>query len=445
MKKLKKIIEPVTRIEGHGKITVFIKDGEISSANFDMYLPRGFEKILVGKLVEDVPRITSRICGLCSSAHAIVACKALEKIYDISPSKPSTLMRKLLLIGELIRSHSLHFFYFAFPDILSIQGNNREKYSVQQFSKIEPDLVEKMFRVIKIGNELLDSIGGRVPHPVTSLIGGMSKNLTEKEVVGLQSNLRKGTNMVRGLTEKLIEYMNKIGEPPEIFNIKEPAFMGLNDNGNFNLYEGKIRLIKGKKTLADFEPEQYTQFINIEKKAQGIQANLNGTETLLTGPMARNQIVERYGVYEVHSLMDEVPNSWKESLLYMNFLRLIEILASMYDAILILNDTELTEGYEMPSLKKPVSPTGTGVVEAPRGTLIHQYSVNKNNTVERATIITPTELNLTTIDQKLLQTCRDSYQKTQDLDKLKEDAKMAIRTFDPCVSCATHLVVDVIS
>ncbi|MGQ9721614.1 MAG: Ni/Fe hydrogenase subunit alpha [Candidatus Jordarchaeum sp.] len=441
---MKRIIEPVTRIEGHGKITVFIKDGEISSANFDMYLPRGFEKILEGKLVEDVPRITSRICGLCSSAHAIAACKALEKIYDITPSKPSILMRKLLLIGELVRSHALHFFYFAFPDIISISENNHERYGIQQFSKIEPDLVDKMFRVIKIGNELLDHIGGRVPHPVTSLIGGISKKLTEKEVLGLQSNLRRGTTIVRGIIDKLLEYMNKIGKPPELFNMKDPSFMALNEGGNFNLYEGKFRIIKGKKVLADFEPEQYSKFVNIEKKAQGIQINLNGGEPLLTGPVARNQIVERYGVYEVHSLLDEVPNGWKESLLYSNFLRLIEILASMYDAILILNDPEITEVFEIPIFKEVVSTVGIGVVEAPRGTLIHQYHVNNKNMVEAATIITPTEFNLSAIDQKLLQTCRESYQNKQDVEKLKEDAKMAIRTFDPCVSCATHLVVDVI-
>ncbi len=441
---MKRIIEPVTRIEGHGKVTIFIKNGEVSSANFDMYLPRGFEKILIDKLVEDVPRITSRICGLCSSAHAIAACKAMEKIYDINPSKPSILMRKLLLIGELIRSHSLHFFYFAFPDMISLLENNREKYSIEQLSKVEPELVDKMFKVIKIGNELLDHIGGRVPHPVTSLIGGMSKNLSEKEVVGLQSNLRRGTTIVRQIVEKLLEYMNKIGEPPELFNIKEPVFMGLNENGNFNLYEGNIRIIKDKKILADFEPEQYTKFINVDKKTQGIKTNLNGGEQLLTGPMARNQIVQRYGVYEVHSLLDEITNGWKQNLLYSNFLRLIEILASMYDAILMLNDPDLIEEFEMPSFDKVITPTGTGVVEAPRGTLIHQYRVNKNNLVESATIITATEFNLPTIDQKLLETCKESYQKTQDVEKLKEEAKIAIRTFDPCVSCATHLVVDVV-
>ncbi len=441
---MKKIIEPVTRIEGHGKITVYLNDKEVSNANFDMYLPRGFEKILVGKLVEDVPRITSRICGLCSSAHAIAACKALEKIYDVTPSKSSILMRKLLLAGELIRSHALHFFYFALPDLKALIENDYERYSVQQFSKIETDLVEKLFRVIRIGNELLDRIGGRVPHPVTSVVGGISKKLTEKEVVGLQSNLRRGASTVRGIIEKLLEYMGKIGEPQEFFNMDETAFMALNEGGNFNLYEGKLRITKEKKILADFEPEQYTKYIEIEKKSQGIQIKLNGEKLVLTGPMARNQIIERYGAYEVHSLMEEVPTSWKESLLYSNFLRLIEILASIYDAILILNEPELMEERELPQLNKIATPIGIGVVEAPRGTLIHQYKVNTKNTVESATIITPTELNLPTINQKLLETCRDSYQNTQNIEKLKENAKRVIRTFDPCVSCATHLIVKII-
>ncbi|MBS7249511.1 MAG: Ni/Fe hydrogenase subunit alpha [Candidatus Freyarchaeota archaeon] len=435
---MKKIIEPVTRIEGHAKITVYLNDKEVYNANFDMYLPRGFEKILVGKMVEDVPRITSRICGLCSSAHAIAACKALEKIYDVTPSKSCILMRKLLLAGELMRSHALHFFYFALPDLKAMTENGYEKYSVQQFSKMETDLVEKLFRIIKIGNELLDHIGGRVPHPVTSLVGGVSKKLAEKEVVGLQSNLRRGATTVRGIIEKLLEYMGKIGEPQKFYNIDETAFMALNEGGNFNLYEGKLRIAKGKKVLADFEPEQYPQYIDTEKKSQGIQ--INGEKLVLTGPMARNQIIERYGAYEVHSLMDEVPTSWRESLLYSNFLRLIEILASMYDAILILNEPELIEEQELPQLNKIATPVGIGVVEAPRGTLIHQYKVNTKNIVESATIITPTELNLSTINQKLLETCRDSYQNTQDIEKLKENAKRVIRTFDPCVSCATHLI-----
>ncbi|MEM3594472.1 MAG: nickel-dependent hydrogenase large subunit, partial [Candidatus Jordarchaeaceae archaeon] len=233
---MKKIIEPVTRIEGHGKITVYIKDNEVSNANFDMYLPRGFENILVGKIVEDVPRITSRICGLCSSVHAVAACKALEKIYGITPPKPSILMRKLLLAGELIRSHALHFFYFALPDLKAmIEKNGYGKYSVQQFSQIETDLVDKLLRIIRIGNELLDHIGGRVPHPVTSLIGGVSKKLTEKEVVGLQANLRRGTTTVRGIIDRLIDYMSKIGKPQEFFHINETAFMALNEGGNFNL------------------------------------------------------------------------------------------------------------------------------------------------------------------------------------------------------------------
>lgn len=238
--------------------------------------------------------------------------------------------------------------------------------------------------------------------------------------------------------------MSKIGKPPEIFNINEPTYMALNESGNFNLYEGKIRIIKEKKILADLEPEQYSQFINPEKKSPGIPINLNGGETALTGPMARNQIIERYGVYEVHSLIEEAPTSWKGSLLYSNFLRLIEILASMYDAILILNDPELIEEYELTCLKEIVTPTGIGVVEAPRGTLIHQYEVDTKNLVKTATIITPTELNLPLIDQKLLQICKDSYQTIQDTEKLKENAKMVIRTFDPCVSCATHLLVQII-
>ena len=179
MKKM--IIKPITRIEGHGQLEIFSSKDKLSRVNFSMLDYRGIEKILIGKNIFEIPRLVSKVCGFCAAAHMVASCKAFEKILDIELSYTATLQRQLVLMGEMITNHTIHFAYMALPDLLRLAGG-----------RVEVEIGKKINQLIKIGKNLIEIVGGRSVQPVSIIIGGMSKSLNEKEISLLKKNLKRG-------------------------------------------------------------------------------------------------------------------------------------------------------------------------------------------------------------------------------------------------------------
>ena len=440
MKKTKKMtIKPLTRIEGHGQIEIFVnKDkDEVSRVNFSMLDYRGIEKILIGKKISEIPRLVSKICGFCSAAHIVASCKAVEKALDIEPTYASALSRQLVLIGEIITNHMIHFAYMALPDLLSLASASQENDVILNRSEI----FVKASKLISIGKNLMEIVGGRAIQPVSIIIGGMSKNLTEKEVSLLKRSLKSGIAIAKFFLNFAQEIIEKIDDTVKMFELKNPLYMGLQRDGTYSIYDGRLKIAnEDRETLATFDVNDYDKFI-IDNRIKTSSLTSSSTQErgrgFLVGPLARYHITNEYGVYEVHEILKDF-QKWDENILMMNVLRLIEILVCLYKGLLILDNTEITK-------EQPVFVTSTklkydnifSAVEAPRGTLIHYYKVNENMTADDVKIHVPTELNTFSIHEILNRICQKEFTKNKSLETVQETAKFIVRSFDPCISCSS--------
>ena len=181
MKILKKVIELCSRIEGQGKINYFIQNDEIEHVEFELSALRGFENILVGKKLKDIPRIVSRICGMCHASQTIASCKAIEEIYGIAPSFQSTIIRKVLMTAELIKSHIIHFFFHSLPDLLELFQEEKNYIDIHNLINFDPQLTSIVYDLIKTGTEIDNILGGRVNHLITSIPGGIVYKPSKKK------------------------------------------------------------------------------------------------------------------------------------------------------------------------------------------------------------------------------------------------------------------------
>jgi F420-non-reducing hydrogenase large subunit len=435
MKKM--TIKPVPRVEGHGQIEIFASKDEVSRVNFSMLDYRGIEKILIGKKIFEVPSLVSKICGFCAAAHMVNAVKAFETILDIEPTYASVLCRQLVLIGETITNHTIHFTYMALPDLLDLASASQENEIILDQSEI----FVKASKLIKIGKNLIDIVGGRSVQPVSIIIGGMSKNLTDKEINVLKKNLKSGITTIKFFLNLLQDIFEKIDGTIKMFDLRDVLYMGLQKDGLWGIYDGSLKITDDEReTLATFDVNEYNEFIvdnRINASKLTPSRNPKKESNLLVGPLARYHIINEYGVYEVHEILKDF-QKWDRSILFSNALRLIEILVCLYKGLLILDNKELAK--EQPvfsTFSKMKYENAFSAVEAPRGTLIHNYKVNENLVVEDARIYVPTELNLFSIHEILNRTCKEEFTKKKSLENVQETAKLIVRSFDPCISCSS--------
>ncbi len=440
---MKKTIALCTRVEGHGQLNFFLEKNEIDRVNFEIQAIRGFENILTKKKVLDVPRIASRVCGLCYASQTIASCKAIEDALHIQPSEQSIKLRRLLMVGELINSNSMHFFFQAFPDLFIILKGQECPLSLEELVRFDPQLTTNMFELIKIGKELEEYIGGRSTHPITPIIGGISYAPSKKRIGMARKLIQKAINNVKWVIERYQEIFSGT-EPPEDFILNEPIYLGIHNRGIYDTYEGMLQLKRGASILADFKKEDYYQYIdkleNVKGELPGIYALVKGQHRILVGPLARYHIVSDYKSDEVASYLKFIEKSWQNNLIISNYLRLIEILAKCYEGLDILEDTTLSTPIELTlsNLKFEKETEGIGIVEAPRGTLIHHYHINTKGELSNVKLLVATEINIPIINELLTKQSKKLYTQFQNLEQVKSHAQMLLRSFDPCISCATH-------
>lgn len=434
---MKTTVAMCTRVEGHGDIKIFFQKNEISNINFEIQAVRGFENILLNKKLVDVPHIVSRVCGLCYASQTIASCKAIESMFEIEPSSQSIMLRRLLMIGELINSHSMYFFFQAFPDLFVLLKGQGTPKSLEDLIRFDPQLTNYMFELIKAGRELANIFGGRFTHPITPVIGGMANSPSKKNLGVARKYLQKIVENLRWIIDKYQEFVSGV-TPPEEFNLEKPTFLGMHNKGKYDNYTGTLRLKQDEDILADFPADEYSNYIDRDRTLPGIYAHIKGDRKLLVGPFARYNIIEDYGIPDAKVALEAIDKTWKKNLLISNYLRLIEMLTLGYEGLKILEDSKLTNPIDILPQTSIKRPEGIGIVEAPRGTLIHHYQTNNKMVLEKAQLLVATEINIPTINDVLTKQGQKLYVKSQDLEKVKQHAQMIVRTFDPCISCATH-------
>jgi coenzyme F420-reducing hydrogenase alpha subunit len=433
---MKKIIEICTRVEGHGVVNVFLdnQNESVSHVDFELEAIRGFENILLKKNLLDVPKIASRICGLCHVSQTIASCKAIESIYDVQVPERSILLRKLLMTGELIKSHSVHFFFQSFPDLCKLFNLNHKILTPYDLIKFDPQLTSNMYDLIKIGNDIDKLFGGRSIHPLTVVPGGLIYKPSRKTLPLAIRFFQKALVNLEYVINKFIELFSELN-PPTYFDLPECSFLGLTNQGKFERYAGLLRKWSNESEFVDFSDKDYPKYFNKDPELRGINFEKGGN--VLVGPLSRYHIIEDYGIGEINDYISNFNKLWYKNLLFTNFLRLLELYVEIKRGIDILDHPALKNREFSPTFDSVKKKDGIGVVEAPRGILMHHYHLDKNNSIDHVKLFIATEFNMPLINQMITKYAQELFEK-QDVNEVKKDIQTVIRAFDPCIACATH-------
>ena len=445
-------IEPVTRIEGHAKVTIHMKeDGTVDHAYLHVNEFRGFEKFCEGRMVFEMPNITPRICGICPVSHHLAAAKAGDEVHGAPPPRPARLLRELMHMGQVIQSHGMHFFELAGPDLLLGFDADPAIRNVVGLIQANPDLALKAVNLRKYGQEIIHILGGRRIHPVFAVPGGVNKALTPEERDLILSGYHKaldtvkvGIQIMKGWAEANQEDINK-------FAVFPTGYLGMVKPGNtLELYDGDIRLIDAAgKQMELFDGRTYLDYIaeHVEDwsylkfpyyKKMGFPQGV-----YRVGPLGRLNASDRVAtpLADAELKAFKAINSGKpvENTLYYHYARLIEALYAVENVAVLLDDPDVLST-DLLNTRHDYKGEGVGVIEAPRGTLWHHYFANENGQLERVNLIVATGNNNWAMS-KAVDSVAKTYINGQVIrEGLLNRVEAAVRAYDPCLSCSTHAV-----
>lgn len=450
-------IAPVSRLEGHFKVSIHLdKEGNVSDSFVHAVELRGFEKFCIGRPVEEMPRIVTAICGVCPWSHHLASAKACDAVFGAHLPPAGRKLRELCNSIAYCEEHILHFFFLAGADFVLGPGADYKVRNVIGIAQAAPELAKKVVRCRHLGARMLNIISGKSIHPVTAVPGGFSKPLGESErkaALAMAEEVLEFSKMSIDWAKKEIfpRYLDTV----KTLGVIKTGFMGTVDSsGAMNLYDGKIRLMRPEGTFSDFTVDKYTD--NIEEKVmdwsymkfpyakvwnEGFSLDLDHPKGIYrTNTLARINVCEKIPTPLAQKELEEFRKLFgrpaQATLLY-NWARLIELLYNAERTVELLNDNDITDK-ETRVAVKPGAARGVGHVEAPRGTLIHDYETDENGMVTDCNLIVGTTHNNGPINMSVKQSARSLIKGGKYDQALLNQVEMSIRAYDPCVSCATH-------
>jgi len=436
VKILQKVIEICRRIEGQGQINYFIQNDKIHHVEFEFSAVRGFENILIGKKLVDIPRIVSRICGLCHASQSIASCKAIEDLYGVIPNFQSIIIRKVLMTAELIKSHIIHFFFQSFPDLLELFSITTNPVDTSNLIRFDPQLTSSIYDLIKTGTEISNLFGGRIIHLITPTPGGMLYKPSKKNLIVVKRYLQKAFINIDYILHKFVDLFSE-KQPPEDFDLPVLNMLGTLNNGHYDRYDGNLHIIQSDGNEIKFDILNYENYFSKEVSLFGIKFLINSPKPILTGPIARYTLSRNNGNSIYNSLLKYFDMRWKKNILFVHFLQLLEIFYEIKSAIDMLEHHNLENQESLPTLNKILKRDGFGSVEAPRGTLVHHYHLNESNIIDSVKLFIPTEINFPLLNESIKNYAQKLYEK-EDITSLNRKVQCMVRAFDPCIACATH-------
>lgn len=446
------VIDPVTRIEGHAKISIFMdEEGHVSDAKFHVVEFRGFEKFCEGRPYSEMPGITQRICGICPVSHTLASAKAGDAIMAVNIPPAAAKLRRLMNLGQIVQSHALSFFLLSAPDFLLGWDTPPAQRNVFGLIASNTDLARAGIRLRQFGQEVIEIIGGRKIHPAWAVPGGVRNSLDEAGRARIRAWLPETfatTKLAFDLFQKTMEtHQREI----QIYGNFPSLFMGLvTADGTWEHYDGNLRFSDSSGSIiADqMEPRKYAEFIG--ESVQGSSYLKSPYYTPLgfpdgmyrVGPLARLNICERMGVPQADAALKDFKSLGRgavtSSFLY-HYARLIEILAGLEYIERALDDPDMLSE-DLRADAGINSLRGVGVSEAPRGTLFHDYSVDRNGLLEKVNLIVATGQNNLAMNQTVAQIARHYVRGDVIPEALLNRVEHGIRCYDPCLSCSTHAV-----
>jgi F420-non-reducing hydrogenase large subunit len=454
-------IDPITRLEGHGKITVFLNDqGNVENAYLQIPELRGFEKFCEGRRAEDMPIITPRICGVCPVAHHFAATKALDSAFSVEPTETAKKLRELMNTGYYIYDHTLHFYFLGGPDFIvgpDAPASERNIFGV--LKKVGLDVGKQVIKHRAYGQKITEIIGGKATHPTCGVPGGISKGLTEEERISIEEMARSSVEFAKftlGIFDDIVlknkAYVDMITSDPYQLDSYN---MGLVDGNNrVNFYDGDIRVTdqSGREfdrfTGAEYldhiaekvEPWTYSKFTYLKKVGwNGLTA---GPESGIyrVGPLGRlnasNGMATPQADNEYKRMFETLGGKPVQSTLAFHWARLVELLYAAERAVELSTDPQITGT----DLRNPIGKPGegVGVIEAARGTLFHHYWLDEEAMVKKANLIVATTNNYANICCSVRDAAKGVIKNGEINDGLLNKVEMAFRAYDPCFGCSTH-------
>lgn len=415
-------LEHITKVEGHGHLTVNVEKGKVKKCEFGTIEgARFFEGLVIGKRWEDIREITSKICGICSTAHTVACIKAIEDAFVIVGTQQTEFLRELMTIGERIRSHGAHLFLLVLPDYLGFESGiaMAKKYRKEVLMALE---------LIKLGNNIVHTIGGKEMHPFTSIVGGFTYVPPKDKLVALLERLKEA----KPSCVASFELFAKLKYPK--FESKREYLAMLTRKG-FPLHYGNIVTTEG----VDTSSYDYREFINeyITSYSHSKFAVREEKRGYKVGALARMNVAHEFLDDECKKLLKKHNLSFPSyNPFHDNIAQALELVHWTNRAIQILSENEFKdEG--LPDVK-PKAGRGVGCVEAPRGMLLHEYTFDDRGVVTQCNIITPTAQNLKGVedDIRLYLPTLLKYKK----ERIVLEIEKMIRASDPCFSCSTHFL-----
>jgi F420-non-reducing hydrogenase large subunit len=451
------VIQPVSRIEGHAKITINLDDnGNVADTRVNVVELRGFEKFCIGRPVEELPRIVTSICGVCPWSHHLASAKANDAVFGVEMPPAGKKLRDLCNSIAYTEEHTLHFFFLSGPDFVMGPDADYSVRNVIGIAQANPEIGKKVVRNRHLGAEMLEIVSGKAIHPVTAVPGGFSKPLTQKErdqVLPMAEEVLEFAKFSMAFAKESVfpKYLDTV----KTLGVIETGFLGtVDDNGALNLYDGKLRLMHPDGSFEDFAYDQYTEYISekiedwtylkfpyAKKWGEGFSMDINAPKGVYrTNSLARINVAEKITTPLAQKEFEEFRAAFgrpaQQTLLY-HWARLIELLHNAERAVELLNDPEITNR----ETRVPVTPRaarGVGCVEAPRGTLIHDYETDDKGLVTNVNLIVGTTHNNAPINMSVDQAAKMLIKNGEYDQGMLNKVEMAIRAYDPCLSCATH-------
>jgi len=447
-------IEPVTRIEGHARITLLLDDGgQVRDARLHVLELRGFERFCIGRSYREMPAITARICGICPVSHSLASAKAGDAIKGVRIPPAAEKLRRLLTCAQLVQSHALSFFHLSAPDLL--MGMDSDPASRNLFGLIaaHPEVARDGIRLRQFGQELIRLLGERSVHPAWAVAGGGREPLTvarrDAMAAGLPEALaiaRRAVSLGREALERHADAAAHTGSFPSLY-------LGLTGiDGVLDHYSGYLKMVDadGKIVEDGVDPARYDELIGEEEEPWSYMkfpfyrplGYTNGAGMYRVGPLARLNVADRTGTPEADVELKQFRSlagndGPVHGSFYYHQARLIEILYALERIADLIDDPELT-GEHVRSHASTNHAIGIGVVEAPRGTLFHEYHVDEHGLLTRVNLLVATGQNNLAMNRTILQIARAVVRGGELSEGALNRIEHGIRAYDPCLSCATH-------
>ncbi len=446
------IIEPVTRIEGHAKITIFLDDaGEVRDAHFHVTQVRGFERIAQGRPVHEMPSLMARICGICPVSHLVASAKACDEVLGVSVPPVAVRLRRVINLAQIVQSHALSFFHLSSPDLLLGFDSDPAARNIVGVAEHAPELARDGIALRKFGQEIIERLGGKRVHPAWVVPGGVSAPLQPDQrdailatIPDARARAIRALNWFKANLADWAEEAARFGSFPSLY-------MGLvHETGNAAYSDGELRIVdqRGKRLLDGADPKRYQEYFgeSVEPwsylkstyyKPMGYPEGI-----YRVGPLARLNVVDQLGteaadqeLAEYRARLGRYPNSS----FHYHWARLIEIVHCIDMVEELLADPGIL-GSDVRARAAINRTEGVGVSEAPRGTLFHHYKVDQDGIVQWVNLVIATGHNNLAMNRSVAQVAKHYVKGADVREGALNRVEAVIRTYDPCLSCSTHAV-----